>query len=180
MEKHPGGESATRSLISLAGLAPPGRVIDLGAGDGDGVRLLRGLGYDAIGVDISPGEGVEYGDIFALPFAPGSFDAALSQCVFLLTGDVPRALAAAHGLLVPGGVLMYSDVVPGGEDALRALARDAGFALECVEDTTREWREYYLAAVWRGEAGLPPEGVNGCDCRYLAAVLRKERARREA
>ena len=100
--------------------------------------------------------------------------------MFLLTGDVPRALAAAHGLLAPGGVLMYSDVVPGGEDALRALARDAGFALECVEDTTREWREYYLAAVWRGEAGLPPEGVSGRDCRYLAAVLRKERARREA
>ena len=68
MEKHPGGESATRSLISLSGLAPPGRVIDLGAGDGDGVRLLRGLGYDAVGVDISPGDGVEYGDIFALPF----------------------------------------------------------------------------------------------------------------
>ena len=102
MEKHPGGESATRSLISLAGLAPPGRVIDLGAGDGDGVRLLRGLGYDAVGVDISPGDGVEYGDIFALPFEPGSFDAALSQCVFLLTGDVPRALAAAHGLLTAG------------------------------------------------------------------------------
>lgn len=174
MHRHPGGEAATRKLISLAGITPPAGVIDLGAGDGDAVRLLRALGFNAVGVDIKPGGDVEYGDIFAPPFEPGLFDAALSQCVFLLTGDVPRALASAHALLRPGGVLLYSDVVPGGEAALRSLAAEAGFAPEYVGDTTREWREYYLAALWAGTAEMPPEGVDARGCRYLAAVLRKE------
>ena len=55
MHRHPGGEAATRKLISLAALAPGARVIDLGAGDGDAVRLLRSLGFGAVGVDITPG-----------------------------------------------------------------------------------------------------------------------------
>lgn len=173
MYRHPGGEAATLKLISLAALAPGARVIDLGAGDGDGVRLLRALGYDAVGVDITPSDNVGYGDILSPPFAPGEFDAALSQCAFLLTGDVPRALSSAHTLLRRGGALMYSDVVPGGEAALRALAAEAGFVAEYVEDTTREWREYYISALWAGKAEPPPEGVDAHGCRYLAAVLRK-------
>ena len=172
MSGHPGGEAATARLLALAGLAPGARVIDLGAGDGAAVRLLRRLGYDAAGIDLAPGPDVEFGDILSPPFGPGSFDAALSQCALLLTGDVPRALASARALLRPGGTLMYSDVVPGGEAALRALAREAGFGLALAEDTTEEWRGYYIAALWRGEAAPPPDGAK--NCRYLSAILRKE------
>ena len=112
------------------------------------------------------------GDILAPPFGPGSFDAALSQCAFLLTGDVPGAFASARRLLRPGGALMYSDVLPGGEAALAALAREAGFELLSAEDMTDEWREYYIAALWRGEAEPPPDGAR--NCRYMSAILRKE------
>ena len=64
--------------------------------------------------------------------------------------------------------------MPGGEAALRSLASDAGFALGHVVDMTREWREYYLAALWGGTAEGPPPGVDARSCRYLAAVLKKE------
>ena len=121
MNRHPGGEAATLRLLELAGIAPPLEIIDLGAGDGETVRLLRSLGHRAVGIDLSPGPDVEHGDILSPPFAPGSFDAAVSQCALLLTGNVPAAFSAAHTLLRSGGVFMYYDVVPGGVPALKAL-----------------------------------------------------------
>ena len=45
MPRHPGGATATQKLISAAALAPGARVIDLGAGGGEGraVPALAGL-----------------------------------------------------------------------------------------------------------------------------------------
>ena len=173
MNRPPGGEAATLRLLELAGIAPPLKIIDLGAGDGETVRLLRSLGHRAVGIDLSPGPGVERGDILSPPFAPGSFDAAVSQCSLLLTGNVPAAFSAAHTLLRSCGVFMYSDVVPGGVPALKSLAAGVGFTLEAAEDITTAWREYYIAALWRGEVQPPPEGISGKNCRYVSAVMRK-------
>ena len=172
MIRHPGGEAATRKLISAAALAPGARVIDLGAGDGEAVRLLRSLGYARRGHRPRAGADVVYGDILSPPFGPGSFDAALSQCSLLLTGDVPGAFASARRLLRPGGAFMYSDVVPGGLAALAGLARPAGFELLRAEDVTDEWRAYYIEA--SGAARRPRRRRGAKNCRYLAAVLRKE------
>lgn len=173
MTRHPGGEAATLRLLSLSGIAPPCRVIDLGAGDGDAVRALRARGFGAVGIDLSPGADVERGDILAPPFPPGSFDAALSQCAFFLTGDVPAAFRAAYSLLRPGGAFMYSDIVPGGEAALRAHAENAGFSLVSIEDVTPQWREYYIRALWHGAAEPPPKGADIRRSRYLSAIFRR-------
>lgn len=92
MERHPGGAEATLRLLELAGLEPPCRIIDLGAGSGEAVRLLRSRGFEALGIDLAPGPDVLPGDILDPPFEPASFDAALSQCAFYLTGAPERAL----------------------------------------------------------------------------------------
>ena len=102
--RHPGGEAAALRLVEMAGITPPCRLIDLGAGAGGSVRLLRSLGFEALGIDLLPGEGVERGDVLAPPFPPGSFDAALCECAFFLSGDPERALREAARLLRESGL----------------------------------------------------------------------------
>lgn len=174
MERHPGGAEATLRLVRLAGLEPPCRIIDLGAGTGEGVRLLRSLGFEAAGIDLEPGADVERGDILAPPYGAASFDAALSQCAFYLTGAPEAALCRASELLRPGGRLLFSDICRGGEPWLRAAARDAGLEPGFVGDDTGNWKSYYINALWRGEAVPPPEGARQADFRYLYAVLIKK------
>jgi SAM-dependent methyltransferase len=105
---------------------PPGRLLDVGCGDGFWTSILRELGFEATGVDLSAG-GIEaarskYPGIpflvadadAALPFEPGSFDVIFCRAIShfgepdleapRVTALIPRLMA----LLAPGGVLLAS------------------------------------------------------------------------
>ena len=146
MTRHPGD---TKHLVALAGLQPGARVLDLGAGDGDGVRLLRLLGYDACGVDRRAAPDVDEGDLLRTGFADASFDAVMSECAFFVSGDVPGALKESARLLAPGGTLLLADVFF--EDPA-SLLETAGLRIIVKEDWTDAWREYYLRSIWEGTA----------------------------
>ena len=147
MKGHPGGQGHTRLMLELAELPKGASVLDLGAGAGKSVALLRALGYAARGLDLSPrSELIEPGDLLHTAFPDGSFDAVLSQCAFFVSGDVPGALGEAHRLLRPGGRLLLSDVFFA--PPLPLLER-AGFSVISAEDMTPQWREYFLEALWR-------------------------------
>ncbi len=172
MRSHPGGEEHTRRMLALAALPAGASVLDLGAGSGESVRLLRELGYAARGLDREPRAPlVERGDLLHAPFPDRSFDAVLSQCAFFVSGDVPGALCEARRLLKPGGRLLLSDVE---FSPLRPLAEAAGFAVLHDEDLTALWREYYLEALWREEEACLCEVPRGkCGYRLLIAERRR-------
>ena len=149
MKSHPGAEAHTRRMLALAGLPKGARVLDMGAGAGEALALLRECGFDARGIDLEPrSDDVERADFLRAPFPDGSFDAVLSQCAFFVSGDPRAALREAHRLLKPNGTLLLSDVFfeePG------AMLEAAGFKIERMEDMTPLWRDYILEALWRDE-----------------------------
>ena len=170
MRSHPGGEAHTRRMLELAGLPAGASVLDMGAGAGETLALLRALGYVPRGIDLAPrGAGVERGDFLHAPYPDGSFDAVISQCAFFVSGDQRGALREANRVLRPGGRLLLSDVF---FEEPERLLRSAGFDLLRAEDETAEWREYYLEAIWRGDA--PCCGVPGGKSGYWILIGRKE------
>ena len=155
---HPGGEQHSRYLIELSFLAPPCKWLDMGAGDGQTVRLLRSLGYEAEGIDLSlRGPDVTQGDYLHASYDDGTFDGIISQCSFYVSGDVPRALQEAGRMLRKGGKLVFSDVT---ENVVQLLqdVRKAGFAVRHLEDLTDIWKEYYLEALWKEDNVCLPQG----------------------
>ena len=158
MLRHPGGEKHSRYLIELAFLDPGSKWLDMGAGDGSAVRLLRSLGYAAEGIDLEPrGKDVVRGNYLECPWQDGFFDGILSQCSFYVSGNVPVALTEAARLLHKGGKLVFSDVT---EDVVTLLnqVRQAGFAVRHLEDLTDQWKEYYLEALWTQDDVCLPQG----------------------
>ena len=158
MQGHPGGLEHSRYLIELAFLPQGCRWLDMGAGDGEGVRLLRELGYEAQGLDLCPrGSDVEPGDFLHTPWEAASFDGILSQCSFYVSGNVAGSLQEASRLLRKGGKLVFSDVT---ENVVQLLSdcRKAGFAVRHMEDMTEEWKTYYLEALWTQDNVCVPTG----------------------
>lgn len=166
MTRHPG---ETKHLIEKAELPSGARVLDLGAGDGDGVRLLRSLGYDARGMDQKAAPDVAAGDLLHTGFVDGSFDAVMSECAFFVSGDVPGALRESARLLKSGGTLLLADVF---FEPPEALLNAAGLRLIVKEDWTKAWRAYYLRSIWEGTAEVcpAPKGKSA----YWMLIARKD------
>jgi len=148
-----GDGAMKRRLIAQAGIAPGHDVLDLGCGTGTLVLLIKNQHplANVSGVDIDPrilaiarakvaAAGVDVrlveGSATAPPLPPGSFDRVLSSLVLhhLTTPQKRAALAAARGLLRPGGELHVADWGKP-QNALMQLAA-LGFRLADGSETT--------------------------------------------
>lgn len=106
----PGDKVLAWSRGRLAGridaLAPPGAVLDVGAGDGTLVRALRAAGRDAEGLDThASGDGVRQG---AITDETGPFAAVVFWHSLEHLREPGAALDAAARTLSPAGVLVVA------------------------------------------------------------------------
>lgn len=126
---HPGGLSTSRRLLLASGLTRGQRILDAGCGLGASSRLAAlefGLEVDACDVSVEAirradqraldaGAPVRFGEasVLALPYATGSFDGVLVECVLSTTARAD-ALGELRRVVGDGGRLLVSDVVSNG------------------------------------------------------------------
>lgn len=107
-------------------IAPPGRVLDVGAGDGALLDALRGVGREALGLE--RGSGRPDMTAAGLEAIEGEWAAVVFWHSLEHLPEPSAALRHAAALLVPGGVLIVA--VPN-SDSLQARAfGDRWFALD--------------------------------------------------
>jgi arsenite methyltransferase len=150
-ELHPGGPALTRRAFELLGLGADDRLLDVASGDGSTVILAAAeRGCSATGVEYGErlveearrradarglGDGVDFvrADARSLPFADGTFEAAISECALCVFRDKAAAIGEIRRVLRPGGRVAISDVVADVERLPPALRGQLG-AVACVGD----------------------------------------------
>jgi SAM-dependent methyltransferase len=125
------GDFARAAACELQRHLPPrGLAVELGCGTGIGAALLTGLGYDVLGIDISPdmlaiardrAPGAEFrqGSIWDIPIPRCAGVTAIGEVVGYAADDragaerLPELFARIHAALEPGGVFVFDFATPG-------------------------------------------------------------------
>ncbi|WP_299392649.1 DVU_1556 family methyltransferase [uncultured Desulfovibrio sp.] len=184
----PGGLAVTRRGLALCAFPAGARLLDMGCGAGATLRLLRALGYHAVGLDRHPDGAATppclCGTAVALPLRDGVLDGVICECVLSLLPDGLAALREAVRVLRPSGRLLLSDLflagpapsfLPDGAPAscacgarslpeLRRLFRQAGLRLLHDEDHSPCLRALAARLLWNDGEGsvLPVPAGPGC------------------
>ena len=146
----PCGSALVLDLLTEACPAPRS-LLDAGCGRGERLADLgRALpGVRLCGVDCDeenagkararcPEAEIVTGDVCAMPWPDGSFDAALCECTLSLLPRPEDCLAELRRLLRPGGVLLLSDLCAAGNSPAREEISPDG-AVRWL--ATRAWTE---------------------------------------
>ncbi len=183
----PGGEELTRRGLALCGFAPGARVLDIGCGAGASLALLRSLGLHGMGLDrqrhLRAACPLVLGDARNPPFADGTFDGLLCECVLSLLTEPEETLRRFAAMLRPGGRLLLTDLFTYGAAPVAAAAagcmggarspaamdglfRTAGFDILAFEDHSPALKELAAKLLWYGDADLRAmlRGERGCFC----------------
>lgn len=181
---HPGGLGLTRRALDLASLPAGARVLDVGCGAGESLRLLDSLGFHALGIDSAAdgdiGSSCIRGTAESLPLPDASFDGVLVECSLSVMGRQRQAVSECARVLVPGGRLILCDLYARAPEAIqrvRALSRScvagilaradiegwlrsAGFRLDLWEDHSAALREFVARFLMQGGE---PHQLWGCN-----------------
>lgn len=98
-----------------------GDALDIGCGEGRFSRILRGLGINVVGVDLTdalihrarqrdPTGDYRIGNVENLEFPDNTFDLVVSYLTFIDFPDIKRAIEEIVRVLRPGGVLLVANL----------------------------------------------------------------------
>lgn len=160
-------------LDALTAVCPaPRRLLDAGCGRGERLAAIGAAlpGTARFGMELDdenaaaarancPGAAIVTGDVHALSWADGFFDAALCECTLSLLDAPELCLAELHRVLIPGGTLLLSDLVSASAAPLRTLLSPDGAVRYLA---SRSWTEAALAA-----AGFRIRAFRDCREEYL-------------
>lgn len=145
-----------RMLSSLAE-GTPGRLLDVGCGNGDFLAVMRMLGWSIAGIELDPGAAalagralgihVHAGTLDNAPYEAGSFDAVVSNHVIEHVHDPMGFLERTLRLLRPEGRLVV--VTPNGDSLGRRLFGSDWHGLDPPRHLrllTPEWMERALGS----------------------------------
>ena len=146
MNRHPGREEQTIHLLKSIELKKGMKALDLGAGEGETVRIMKAFGLNVQGVDLAPRSSeVQRGEIFWTFSMQQTVWISVSASVHFLSAEIRKGSSECWRVLKKGGFLLLSDLDPGN---LLEIVKETGFTILCQEDQTALWREYYLEAIW--------------------------------
>lgn len=187
----PGGLTVTRRGLALCGFPAGARLLDIGCGAGATLRLLRALGYRAVGCDRQPDAAAAGLPLLcctaaALPLRSGILDGLTCECVLSLLPDCESALQEMARVLRPSGRALLSDLflTAGAPSPLPGLAspsclrgarrlpvllrlfRQAGLRLLHSEDHSERLHALAARLLWNGgnQADLVALAGTACAC----------------
>lgn len=139
-----------RRAADIAKRTTPGHVLDVGCGRGITLASMRDLGFHPVGVELSDTSARHARGVLGLDVRTSMFDDDLPRgeftCVIFWHSlehirDPARAVARAHELLRPGGLLVVA--VPNSESVQAKLFREKWFHL----DVPRHYHHFSLRGV---------------------------------
>lgn len=122
----PGGLALTDRALSLSNFPEHSRILDVGCGLGATVEHLNNVhNFKAYGVDKSArqlhqatsGLRLVLADADRLPFATGSFDGIICECVLSLLPDIFKAIGEFKRVLNSAGTLIITDIYQRGQNS---------------------------------------------------------------